>query len=392
MTATQRPGSSVVADVRRIAEVVAAEHAEEVDRDARFPHETIAALRESGLISAYVPAELGGRGAGLRDIADSCFELGRRCGASAMVFAMHQMQLACLSRHRQAGDVCERFLREAAANQLLIASVTSEVGTGGDLGRSVAALIPGQEGGRASFEKQAPTISYAEHADVFLTTLRRAPDANDSNQVLVLTRREETQLEPTSEWDTMGMRGTCSPGFIVRAEVSPDAVLPTPFAIILTETMSPYSWLLWAHVWLGIASDAFDRARLFGRDAARRSPDTASAVTARVSHLLTRLAPLRSDVRSAVGEFEAMDASPGRQQLHTMPASLRFNALKISSSEAATEVCHAALAATGIAGFRNTGPYSVTRHVRDTLSAPLMVANERLHSANGTMLMVVKEV
>jgi acyl-CoA dehydrogenase len=33
---------------------------------------------------------------------------------------------------------------------------------------------------------------------------------------------------------------------------------------------------------------------------------------------------------------------------------------------------------TGIAGYRNDGPFSVGRHLRDVLSAPLMVANDRI--------------
>ena len=41
-------------------------------------------------------------------------------------------------------------------------------------------------GGDFRFEKQAPTVSYGEHADDLLTTLRRAPDAEPSDQVMVL--------------------------------------------------------------------------------------------------------------------------------------------------------------------------------------------------------------
>ena len=74
-------------------------------------------------------------------IAAACFELGRRCGASAMVFAMHQIQVAhdrAPPRRRRRGSrtTCATVARE----QRLIASVTSEVGTGGDMGRSIAAV------------------------------------------------------------------------------------------------------------------------------------------------------------------------------------------------------------------------------------------------------------
>ena len=41
--------------------------------------------------------------------------------------------------------------------------------------------------------------------------------------------------------------------------------------------MTPISHILWSHVWLGIATDAFDRARAFVRAAAKRKPGRAAA-------------------------------------------------------------------------------------------------------------------
>ena len=82
------------------------------------------------------------------------------------------------------------------------------------------------------------------------------------------------------------MRGTCSPGFVVRAEFDAGQVLPTPFPVVATESMVPVSHILWSHIWLGIATDAFDRARAFvravgeaatGRGAADRAAPLASA-------------------------------------------------------------------------------------------------------------------
>ena len=65
------------------------------------------------------------------------------------------------------------------------------------------------------------------------------------------------------------MRGTCSPGFVVRAEFAAEQVLPTPFSRVAAESMVPVSHILWSHLWLGIATDAFDRARAFVRAAAQ---------------------------------------------------------------------------------------------------------------------------
>ena len=65
-----------------------------------------------------------------------------------------------------------------------------------------------------------------------------------------------------------------------------------------------------------------------------------------------------------------------------MAAALRFNNLKIAASEQAPRVCQGALGVCGIVGFKNDTPFSVGRHLRDTMSACLMVANERIHQTN----------
>ena len=68
------------------------------------------------------------------------------------------------------------------------------------------------------------------------------------------------------------MRGTCSPGSIVRAEFGAEQVMEEPFARVAAESMVPISHVLWSSLWLGIAEDAFERARAFVRAAARRTP------------------------------------------------------------------------------------------------------------------------
>ena len=103
-----------------------------------------------------------------------------------MVFAMHQIQIACIVRHLDEGSWFDGLPREIVAEQLLIASITSEVGTGGDMGKSVAAVSDPVDG-RVSFEKQAPTVSYGDYADAFLTTVRRSPEAEPGEQVLALS-------------------------------------------------------------------------------------------------------------------------------------------------------------------------------------------------------------
>lgn len=378
-----------LAGIRRIAEEVAGRHAVAVDREARFPVETLAALREQRALSAFVPVEHGGDGVSFAALAEACFELGRRCSASAMIFAMHQIQVVTLVRHAEPGDWHETYLRDLAREQRLIASVTSEVGTGGDMSRSIAAVTP-IGAGRSSMEKQAPTVSYGAHADDLLTTLRNAPDSRDGDQVLVLTHRDQGSMDVMGTWDPLGMRGTCSPGFVVRAEFADEQVLGTPYSRVGPESMVPVSHVLWSHLWLGIATDAFDRARAFVRAAARAKPGQDVPAAQQLSHLHGHLTLLRAEVRSGLTDYLA--DWDDRERLGTLGVVLRFNTLKISASEQAPRICQEAMGVCGIMGFKNDSPYSIGRQLRDAMSAALMVANERVHKTNASLLLIAKDV
>jgi acyl-CoA dehydrogenase len=259
------------------------------------------------------------------------------------------------------------------------------------MGRSVAALTPTAEGGRG-FEKQAPTVSYGEYADDLFVTLRRNPEAEPSDQVIVLAHKDQVELEQTGTWDPLGMRGTCSPGFVVSGELLGEQVLATAFTRVSAESMSPVSHILWSHLWLGIATDAFDRARAFVRAAAKKSPGETPPMALRLSHLMSELSLLRAEVGSALNDFVEASEEPGRERLSTMASALRFNNLKIAASEQAPRVCQGALGVCGIVGFKNDTPFSVGRHLRDTMSACLMIANERIHQTNAGLLLIAKDV
>src|SRR5215510_2729690 len=78
---------------------VAAVHADAVDRSARFPSEAMAAARAERLLGAMIPTSLGGQGASVSDIVEVCYVLGRACASTGMIYAMHQIMIACLVRH-----------------------------------------------------------------------------------------------------------------------------------------------------------------------------------------------------------------------------------------------------------------------------------------------------
>jgi acyl-CoA dehydrogenase len=44
----------------------------------------------------------------------------------------------------------------------------------------------------------------------------------------------------------------------------------------------------------------------------------------------------------------------------------------------------------GINGYRNGSPFSLGRHIRDLLSAPIMINNDRMLETTGSLLLMHK--
>ncbi|WP_374594013.1 acyl-CoA dehydrogenase family protein [Aquabacterium sp.] len=375
--------------VRRIARDVAGPFAVSVDREGRFPQEAISALQSEKLLSAYVPTRLGGLGLSVTELSLMCEALGQRCASAAMVFAMHQVQVACVARHGR-NEFFQNYMTDLVRDQRLIASVTSEAGVGGSVRTSICNIE--RSGDACSVRKDGTVVSYGEAADDLLMTVRRTSEAVASDQALVLVAKSQCDLIPTSSWDSMGMRGTCSPGYIVNARFKPDQIVPDPFADINAHTMVPWAHILWSSAWLGIATDAVTRARSFVKDTAKKlgaTPPTA----ARLSEASALLQLMRAQVRERAQHYDQLLARPdgGADVLSSVPFAVQLNHLKLNASELVAEICTKALRITGMTGYRNDSPYSVTRHLRDAHSAALMIGNERIHAANGALHLVYKD-
>ncbi len=384
--ATPAPAGDLDARAKRVAEQ-AARHADAVDREGRFPAEAIAALKAERLLGIQVPRSLGGEGASMSEIAELCAILGRACSASAMVFAMHHIKLASLVTHGLDSPWHCTLMERVAAEQMLIASSTTEAGIGGDLRNSLCAVEA--EGDTFRLTKEASVISYGAQADLILATARRHKEAATSDQVLVALLADQITLERTSVWDTLGMRGTCSDGFLLKAEGLPVAqVLQKPFAEIAAQSMLAASHLLWGSVWFGIAAYAVDRARAFVQGEARKKPGQVPPGALRLAEAANELQAMKSTVVAGLARYEAAKGDP--DALSALGFSIMLNNVKTTVSVQAVDIVQRALSVVGILGYKNGTPFSLGRQLRDVLSAPLMINNDRILSNTANLLLVQK--
>jgi acyl-CoA dehydrogenase len=303
---------------------------------------------------------------------------------------MHYIQVACLACHGRESAFFRGYLQGLVRHQYLLASMTSENGTFGETRTSICAVDRAQ--GRFTLAKDATTGSYCAYADAILVTARRAADAPGSDQVLVLARKDDCRLTQTSTWDTLGMRGTCSPGFRLESSGPEEQIVPGSFADSSAQTMVPYSHILWSSLWWGISADAVARAAECVRAAARKNPGTVPPTAIRLAEVSTQLQSMRHNWLSLAVEFDAIAARPeGLQELLAIGWALKMNNLKVSASEAAPQIVHKALQIAGIVAYKNDTKFSLGRHYRDALSASLMISNERIAAKSASMLLVLKD-
>jgi acyl-CoA dehydrogenase len=366
---------------------VAAAFADGVDREARFPAEALAAAKAQRLLGILVPPDLGGEGASMTEVVETCYALARACASTGMIYAMHQIMVACLTRHALGSAWHRGFLRALCSGQLLLASSTTDGQGGGDLRKSDCAVDAA--GDRFTLVKNATVMSYGAQADAIVATARRTPEAPPSDQVLVAIVKDDYRLEHQVDWDTLGMRGTCSSGFRLEARGATEQILPEPYHKIHTQTVMAVANLTWSAVWAGIAAAAVDRARAFVRGAARKSGGQMPPGAAHLTRANATLSTLRGSIAAALQHFESIRADA--DALAGLEFQTRLNLHKVTASELAAAVVISTLQANGLSGYRNDGEFSITRQLRDVLSASIMINNDRIlaNSASAALLVDV---
>ena len=388
MLTTQAKIDARLADIERIGREIASVNADDVDAKSRFPIEAINALRETGIFSAPIPVEFGGVGADAVELARGCYILGQYCSATASIVAMHHTQILSVVHHANDSAQLQDYLRRAARENRLIASVTSEVGPGGDMRSSSCAVE--LEGDTYTLTKKATTVSYGSYADDLMITARKNADAASGDQVLAIAENGQFELQNQGVWDTLGMRGTCSPPATIVAKGAAWQVIGTPFADIATYTMVPTSHIFWSSWWLGLATDAVSKARELFRAKGRSNPGVTPLGAHRVADLDAELQKMEYEVFGLAREYAEALAAKDLQKLSSLAFSLRINTLKLNSSRAVVAIVSEALSVCGIQAYKNNGPFSLGRHLRDAHSSVMMVHNDRIQLTNAAMLLVHK--
>ena len=106
--------------------------AEEIDREERFPHETVKRMGELGLLGIMVPERWGGAGADTIAYAVALVEIAKRCASHAVVMSVNN-SLYCDPLLKYATDAQkDRFLAPFAAGHQIGCFALTEPQAGSD--------------------------------------------------------------------------------------------------------------------------------------------------------------------------------------------------------------------------------------------------------------------
>jgi butyryl-CoA dehydrogenase len=122
----------IQAMAREFAESEIKPIAEEIDRDGRFPHETVKRMGELGLLGIMVPEAWGGSGADTVSYVVALVEIARQCASHAVIMSVNN-SLYCDPVLKYGSDAQrERFLRPFAAGHHLGCFALTEPQAGSD--------------------------------------------------------------------------------------------------------------------------------------------------------------------------------------------------------------------------------------------------------------------
>lgn len=359
--------------------------AEEADRKAELPLASIRGLRDNGLFGLLVPTGHGGMGADLETFADVAQVLASGCLSTAMAWAMHCQQVDVLVRHASP-RLAEAVLPRVADGSLYLGSVTTEPGVHGSLLSSASPVR--EDGDRLLISREAPIVTGGMHVDGFLVTMRSSETAADHSVSLLYADRSQLAVEPTSTWDTMGMRGTESHGLTLHGYVPDWQIVGVPggFRQIAVESMAPVAHIAWVSCWLGSA-----RAALSEFVSLVRSPSRPRGLDVKSELFRERLARIRIDLELVSAYLdrvirEVLDHRARGASLDAPAVQIHLNTLKVAGAELTYRSVDNLVQLAGLTlGYRKGSPLALERNLRDLRSASLNFSNDRLSTTIGAL-------
>jgi alkylation response protein AidB-like acyl-CoA dehydrogenase len=190
-----------------LAADVMARHAADVDAQARFPAESLAALAREGFYGVCIDTSFGGQGQGPAVFAAVVEEMARHCGSTAMVYVMHVAAAKVIEVSTTFSAKAE-VLRAICDGRHLTTLAISEKGSRSQFWAPVSQLAEHAGGYQAQAAKS--WVTAAHHADSYVTSSQRPAARSPLEFTLYLLPRTRPGVQLSGTFNGLGLRGNDS--------------------------------------------------------------------------------------------------------------------------------------------------------------------------------------
>lgn len=357
-----------------------APRAAEIDRDARFPFENYADMREAGLLALCVPKDHGGLGADYETYCLVAAEIGRHCGATALTLNMHScammwsgdlvdaLPLTAEQRarhHAHRGRHYERVVRDGA----IYAQPFSE-GNAAASGRAAfeTTAVKVDGGWLINGRKVFASLSGAANYYGLLCTEEKPGREHDRRDTMyIVAPADAPGVSVVGDWDPLGMRGTVSRTLILKDVFVPEDEELMPPGVYHAAALSwPHMFMTMTPTYMGIAQAAVDFTRGYLRGEIPGMPPVKrrNIVTKQlaVAEMQIKLEQASALFRRAISEASYQ---PSKEQR------LRAYATQYTVMEYANDICRLAIRTCG--GHSMLKSLPLERLYRDSRCGALML-------------------
>ena len=267
LTAQQRELLALAADLGRNR---FAPRAAAIDRDAVFPHQNYADMREAGLLKICVPKQYGGLGADFSTYVMTAAEIGRHCGATALTWNMHVSStmwsgliaddLTMTSEQRADHERNRALHYERIVVQGKIYSQPFSEGGAAAAGRAPFGTLARRVDGGYVVNGKKIFASLSGAADYYgiLCTLDK-PGATQRDSLYLAVDANAPGVAVTGDWDPLGMRGTVSRTLLFKDVFVAEAERLMPEGLYAqAATRWPHMFATLSPTYMGIAQGAYD--------------------------------------------------------------------------------------------------------------------------------------
>ena len=373
----------LIAVARRLAHERFAPRADRHDRDASFPFDDYADLREAGFLALCVPDRYGGLGADYETYCLVAEQIAQGNASTALTFNMHCLTMLMMGpiadamtmapgqreRHEtlratKYREVVEQgaFYGQPHSEPVEHGETDTKLGVGGRRFGTTARKVEGGYvvSGRKFF------VSLGGAAPYYATPAIRLGDEPWIERTLYLKiPKDAAGVSFPGDWDPMGMRATVSRDMVLQDVFVPDdaEVLP-PGLFGAMYNAFPHLFLSFSATFLGLMQAAYDSALAYLTGRMPGAPVPHSEIAAKgpaVADMLFAIEGARALYYRAVSEAR-VGASPEAVQ--------RARAAHVTVQRTVVPVTQEAIRVCGGRGLLKR--YPLERYARDARAAALM--------------------